>query len=234
LDVLGREPALEAYLIYDTRQLEDAAKDLLRDFETAESNIRKLEFDLNVQKRDIARLEKQESHKYQDKQDELEAIHTKCQTLERRLSRDFAGFLASISDGRSKPVSGEEKTYHSEVAKYLGTKLGTVRHLNNEYAVRLVDLHKGEITTEKGKVIRLSDMGTGQTQSAYLKSLLETDDARKVIALFDEVATMDSQSLELVCDRLRKLHSSGRLLVGMIARIGDSVKVVPLNTAGAR
>ena len=69
-------------------------------------------------------------------------------------------------------------------------------------------------------------MGTGQSQSAYLTGLLNTkDDRRKIIALFDEVAMMDSVSLESIYKKFRELYESDRLIAGIVVQKSDSVRI---------
>ena len=95
--------------------------------------------------------------------------------------------------------NNDEKKYYSEVFKYLAHKIGEFRHIDKSYKAKKVDLIKGIIITDDDLTIHLSDMGTGQSQSAYLLGLLNVkDDNRKIIALFDEIAMMDETSLKPV------------------------------------
>jgi len=71
----------------------------------------------------------------------------------------------------------------------------------------------------------LSDLGTGQSQSAFLKGLLNTNDDRKIIALFDEVAMMDSKSLKPIYVKLKELHEQEKLLCGIIVQKADEFKI---------
>ena len=68
-------------------------------------------------------------------------------------------------------------------------------------------------------------MGTGQGQSAYLLGLLNTNDNRKIIALFDEVAMMDSVSLEPIYEKFKDLYDADRLLVGIVVQKADEIKI---------
>ena len=84
------------------------------------------------------------------------------------------------------------------------------------------------IFTKKGKIIKLDDLGTGQSQSAYLTGLLSSDDKRKMIVLFDEVAMMDSISLKPVYDKLTSLYKQNKLLCGIIIQKADKMRVKSL------
>lgn len=98
---------------------------------------------------------------------------------------------------------------------YLGKRIGSITHRDATYPVSTVNTIDNIITTNTGKIIRINDMGTGQTQVAYLKSLLGNDDGRKVIALFDEVSTMDRNTLDALFDYFIKMQKEGSLLMGM-------------------
>ena len=99
---------------------------------------------------------------------------------------------------------------------------------DTEYTTNQIDVIQREIITNEGIIIKFSDMGTGQSQSAYLQGLLSITDNRKIIALFDEVAMLDSQSLAPIFDKLSDLHNQEKLLLGVVVQKSDSVDVKPL------
>lgn len=107
------------------------------------------------------------------------------------------------------------------IFSYLGTVLGTVHHLDKTYEVKCIDLVKEKIITKDGKTIMFTDMGTGQSQSAYLMSLLNNSDDRKIIALFDEIAMMDKSSLEPIYGKIRELYKQNKLLLGIVVQKSD-------------
>ena len=73
-------------------------------------------------------------------------------------------------------------------------------------------------------------MGTGQSQSAYLLSLLNVkNDTRKIIALFDEIAMMDESSLEPICNKLKELKSKNRLLLGILVQRSNKIAIKPID-----
>jgi len=73
-------------------------------------------------------------------------------------------------------------------------------------------------------------MGTGQSQSAYILSLLNVkDDPRKIIALFDEIAMMDDNSLRPVYSKMRELYKAKKLLLGILVQKGNEIKVEALS-----
>ena len=94
-------------------------------------------------------------------------------------------------------------------------------HTGEEIAVKKVNLFKQTIESHEGGIYYLSQMGTGQTQAAYLKSLLSTDDDRTIIAMFDEVGLMDETTLSVIKNKIRELYESNRLLLGLIVQKKD-------------
>jgi hypothetical protein len=71
-------------------------------------------------------------------------------------------------------------------------------------------------------------MGTGQQQAAYLAGLLTKPNSGKIIALLDEVAMMDSQSIKPIREALHKLYNNGRLLIGIIVQKSEQNRISPL------
>ncbi len=125
----------------------------------------------------------------------------------------------------SMNLSEEQAKYFSSVFSYLGKRLESVRHLDKDHKVENIDVIKRVIKTKDGKNIMLADMGTGQSQSAYLKGLLNTSDNRKIIALFDEVAMMDQKSLEPIYEKFRELYNKNSLLAGIVVQKADEVNI---------
>ena len=75
-----------------------------------------------------------------------------------------------------------------------------------------------------------SDFGTGQSQSAYLKGLLQSNDGRKVIALLDEVAMMDSSSMKPIYDLLKDQAKTGELLAAVVIQKAEKPKPIRYST----
>jgi hypothetical protein len=94
--------------------------------------------------------------------------------------------------------------------------------------IESIDVSAKSIRAKGGTVLKFSDLGTGQGQGAYLEGLLSINDDRKVIALLDEVAMMDTTTLGRVAAKLRDLHSSGKLLAGIIVQKADDPATISL------
>ncbi|NLT38803.1 MAG: hypothetical protein GXX95_11730 [Methanomassiliicoccus sp.] len=226
LDELESTEFVKAYRVYDDGQLEDATNEMRNDLNVKQKIIRSKGEAVRLNRNELTRMEKLEPHKYQDMLPELEELLDKVVRLDTKLTKDFEAKIGSII-GEKTTKQIKDDPYFEEVAKYLGRRVGYIRHLEESYKVRKIDLVAGDIITESGKRIKLTDMGTGQSQSAYLTGLLNTDDKRKIIALFDEVAMMDSSSLEPIYQKMQDLHRKDRLMVGVVVQKGDAVKIIP-------
>lgn len=187
----------------------------------------KSKYEVERLSKEIEILSSKKPHEYQLYLDKLEELHEKVNSLEVKLRNDFMNYISVVINGRTPAeISNEQAKYNECVFKYLGERLGIIRYLDKEYEVDTIDLIKEIISTKIGKKIRLSDMGTGQSQSAYLVSRLNTSDNRKIIALFDEVAMMDEKSLEPIYEKFRALYKQNRLLVGVVVQKAKEIKVV--------
>jgi exonuclease SbcC len=222
---VGGTNAVEPYKIYTGQQLKELVNSLRQQIVTANTTIRSKRTALSVHSNELKRLERMEKHKYQDRLGDLEAILARIQRLENLLRNEYDRYISAVIDRKSGDDKGE-KEYLEEVARYLGRKVGYIRHINDEYKVNKIDLVAGDIITESGKHIRLTDMGTGQSQAAYLSGLLNTDDRRPILALFDEVAMMDEKSMQPIYDKFRDLYGKRKLLVGIVVQKGEAVRVI--------
>jgi len=220
-----------------TRQLNDyegyTEEQLIRRIEDFKSEIKTNKEELDRKNRhikfhedEIAKLEKKEPHIYQNYIEELKKLMGVVAVLESKISVDFHDYIENIIKKRDTKPTKEQERYNQAVFKYLGNKIGFIRHLNDEYEVELIDLVEEKIVTKEGRFIYLVDMGTGQSQSAYLKGKLEISDDRRIIAFFDEVAMMDQKSLEPIYDKFRDLYRKDRLLAGLVVQKAETPKVI--------
>ncbi len=172
---------------------------------------------------------KREPHPYQEYSEQLGMLTGIVQRIEARINQ-YDHFIQQlivnkVDDSRLDPV---RTSYYEHVFKYLGQRIGQVRHADGLFQVEKIDLFQRLIETSSGKQIHLDWMGTGQGQSAFLTGLLGGYDGRKMIALFDEVAMMDTQSLEAVSQRMKGLYEADQLLVGVIVQKGDVARTKDL------
>ena len=182
-------------------------------------------------------MEQKKPHRYSGRLDEIQAIMRSCDGIIRKL-QSYNGYLKDISEHKRKQNQDEAFLAYSDVVgKYLGRIIGSIAHVDKKHQIERVDLLEEKILTTEQKVIHFADMGTGQSQSAYLLSQLNnaTSDPRKMIVLFDEIAMMDANSIRPIIEKMRELYLTGRLLAGIMVMAqreeGELIRVVDYTEA---
>jgi|GEM_PF-1668833 len=188
---------------------------------------------LTIFQREKSDLEKQEPHRFAEYREEIVQLLQKADNMSQRLLATYDDNIKSLIEKKVNKHEVEKnpakKKYFEEISRYLAYRIGIFPHMEKKYKAAAVDLISGIIVTDDGTIIRVKDIGTGQSQSAYLMSLLNVaDDGRKIIALFDEIAMMDDKSLEPVCKRIIQLFESKRLLVGILVQKSEQFKLKAL------
>lgn len=229
---VGRE-YWEKYASYTEQQLRDEISRKEENIVTTKGKLDSLNTAKERLKIQISELDKKKDHSRRKYLDELEdTLMPAVQSLEQKLQNHFDVNIKEIADGKAKHSEDKLKEqYYDAIFTFLAKKIGYVRYLTKEYKVTYIDLIDEKIKavdpdTDKIKTIRFPDMGTGQGQSAYLMGKLNTSDNRKIIALFDEVAMMDSSSLAPIYKKFKQLYDDDRLLVGIVVQRADTVNVV--------
>lgn len=180
---------------------------------------------------DIRSLKNQKPHRYEIFLDKLNILLMAVTSLEKKLRVEFVKYLQRISEKtyvKEEDMAGcstEQLNYYDALFSYLGNRVDTIHHIDKEYKIEKIDLINNCFTTKDGEIVNLLDMGTGQGQLAYLQGLLNSQDNRKIIALIDEVAMMDSTTLGFIHEKLRELYNKNHLLIGIVVQKGDEVKI---------
>lgn len=178
-------------------------------------------------------LEKLKPHKFEKYKENLNELFQKSQMMSSKLLSEYTDNIKCLISQNVKKSDVErsesKRRYYDEVSKYLANRIGVFRHIEDTYEAKSADLISGVIVTTTGKTIHLVDMGMGQSQSTYIKGLLNVkNDNRKIIALFDEIASMDSNSLKPIFAKLLELYDEKRLLLGIMVQRSEELKVKPL------
>ncbi len=230
--ILGK--ALKNLEGYDELQLKDKIYGLEQYIAEQREKMKKIESISAYLDREIERLESKKEHPYLKHLTFLELSLKQVQSMEDKINTcdDFIRLLidenSEKEDLESRGGDAKRNEYFKKIFTYLAQRVGTIRHIEQDYKPTYIDLIRNEIITEKGRKIKIADMGTGQSQSAFLKGLLSSNDGRKIVALFDEVAMLDKSSLDPVKDQLKSLYMQGRLLLGIIVQKGETLKAEPL------
>ena len=204
--------------------------EIKEDYEKCKNEYAKLDIDREKIKRKIRELQseidiekKKKISKYAEHAEEVKKLQNQVGNLLSLFNE--ANKKLTMVDNKSYGSYSKEDPFFKSVWVYLGKRLKNVRHLDKEYIASEVNLIDSVITTQDSTKIRLSDMGTGQSQLSYLKGLLSADDKRMIIALFDEVSTMTDSTLGVLLEEFEKLQKEGRLMVGMTVSPADEIKV---------
>jgi exonuclease SbcC len=129
---------------------------------------------------------------------------------------------------KQKIDSDDFVKYSSLLGRYIAKKLKSILHVDKEYILKSVDIPNESFEAQDGKIIRFNDMGTGQSQSAYLMSKLNSYSGKKIVALFDEIAMMDSNSLDPIYKKINKMYKDNQLLAAVLVQKADKIKVSSL------
>jgi len=224
---------VEQYLSLGEERVMEAIRELQEDITNKKAEISALAVFVSQYERELHDMEMVKPHKFEADLGQLNELHKKTMTLSSRILNEYNSGLNTLTKDkkgaeRDSLKDENKRKYYFEVSKYLAQKLGSFKHIDKTYKAKIVDTISGTIITDNEEAIRLSDMGTGQTQSAYILSLLNINaktDSRKIIALFDEIAMMDDDSLQPICSRMTELSKQGRLLLGILVRMGNRTEV---------
>lgn len=180
----------------------------------------------------LSDMESKQPHRYSGRAKEVQDVMLNCDGIIRKL-QSYRGYLKDISEHKNNAKQDEAFLAYSDVVgKYLGRIIGSIAHVDNKYQIDRVDLLEEKIITAEQKIIHFADMGTGQSQSAYLLSQLNNAalDPRKMIVLFDEIAMMDAHSIKPIIDKMKELYKKGRLIAGIMVMAqredGEMIKAV--------
>ena len=94
-----------------------------------------------------------------------------------------------------------------------------------------IDFLNKVIKLNGGREIDMKDISTGQSMSMYIQALLNRpkDDKRKMIVIFDEGATMDSNSFKPIKQILKKHVDENKVLFAVFAKaIDGELKITDL------
>ena len=221
---------LEYFLKLTEEQIVHRIGEMESEVSQKRSKLEKNKAVLTIFDKERINLEKQKPHELEDYKAEITRLMDKADVLSQRFLANYDENIRRLIEKNvnKKDVERDlsKKKHYAEISHYLAHRIGTFPHMDKKYKAIDVDLISGIITTDEGTIIHVNDIGTGQSQSAYLMSLLNVaDDGRKIIALFDEIAMMDDKSLEPVCNKIVELYQSNRLLVGILVQKGEQFRI---------
>jgi len=226
ITLLENDPDFRFYETFNENQITEKLDSLQKKSKDLHSTSRKLERRIEDQREDLKQIESQEPHKYQNNFAELQKALGYIQNME-QLFHNYDSWLANIISNPEMltNLSVQEIAYLDHIGKFLAKKIGRIMHIGKFHKIKSVDVLNKKIFTDGGTVIKFSDLSTGQGQEAFLEGLLSMSENKKIIAMFDEVAMMDDNTLKPIKDKLKNLYNEKKLLLAMIVQKGNEVKV---------
>ncbi|MFX0209341.1 MAG: AAA family ATPase [Candidatus Hodarchaeota archaeon] len=229
---MPRSGKVNQYLSLTEKQVLDKIEKLQDEIVEKRGQLSGLDTVMTQRRKDVKSLENQKPHKFEAHINKLNDLHRKTEAISQKILSKYNTNLKNLINKKVKEdqkLDKDESRYYDEVSKYLAHRIGYFRHIDRTYRAKVVDLISGKIETDSEEVIYISDMGTGQTQSAYILSLLNIkNDDRMIIALFDEIAMMDDASLEPIYVKMRELYKSNQLLLGILVQKSNELTVKEL------
>jgi len=228
-DKLKKKSELDAFEFYGEEAIIEHLEKSNKEIKEIKTDCRKLSKLINDKEEDLIKLEKKKPHKYQNSFDKILQLQKHTFQLGQRIEL-FNNYIDRIIKKEMKysSMDNDEQEYSVIVGRYFAKKVDYIRHIDKKHKVNNIDVVLEKIITVEGKEIRFSDLGTGQSQAAYLDTLLSMSENKKIVALFDEVAMMDEKSLSVIKNKLRDLYKEGKLFMAIIVQKGEEVKVESL------
>lgn len=217
---------ISLYSSFSEDQLMNEIQQIRNDIPTKKEEVDILNAKIQNYKERKRLLEEKEYSRLFVHKEKIENYYSKCQLLIQLFDSQYSQYLKDLIMKQTPHIlTDDQAKYYEQVSLFLGKKIGKFRHTEKSYNAQKIDYTKNEIITKERKIIKFSDLGTGQAQSAYLMGLLNINTKQKLIVLLDEVATMDSSSLTPIKNKLRDLYKEGRLLLGIIVQKSDQLNI---------
>lgn len=214
---------LSDYVSMDLQELSTEISELKSHNDREETNLLGLNSTLKDQEKSLKDAQQKQAHPLHDYKKELKQLKDVIEKMIPTLKKKD-DILSELSRGKQVNESEDNSEFLHSIWIYLGKKLKTIQHVGQIYDVDLIDMNKREVIS--GDVhINFRDMGTGESQMAYLTGLLNSDDDRTIIALFDEVDHMDPKVISKIQNRMKSMLDDGKLLIGLMAAPGDYTEV---------
>ena len=204
----------------DSAHLSAKLSELSKEVTTAKTNLDEMKRQRDRKSHELEIAEKAEPHEYQKYKDSIDKIVNNVGRLDGRL-KAFNTAIKNIGEGRPL-ASDDELKYNDVLSLYLAQRIPQFPYNGEYYSTKRIDLHAKEIETTTGKVIKTSDVSTGQGMSMYIRSLLASDEDnnvdKKYIVIFDEAHTMDRKSFHPIKQELQRMAEMNRLMFALFVK----------------
>ena len=223
---LSKDDDLRRFNFLSEEKIREELSKAQADLATTHNQIKKNDDLIDEQKDKIEKMEIKKPHEYRENLNQLDELSVIATRLQQRFVSKYSSFINDVIEG--KDLDDDERKFAKYLGEFLASKIKLIKHIDNEYKVVNIDLMDRAIITEEEKEIRFDDIGTGQSQAAFLQGKLAMKDERKIIALLDEVAMMDEMTLEPIKNRLRNLYEGKKLFMAIIVQKSEKVEIEDL------
>jgi len=228
LTMLKGDPLIKQFSQLSEAEQEKKINELAQSISSLQFKSKQQKSLYESQNKAIYDLERQQADPNREYLPELKEISRKLVSLESLFRSELPASLTKIDGKNAASFNDFDKKYSDRIGRYYAQKMGTVFHADGTYKVQSVDIVNEVIKTTAGKEINFDYLSTGHSQSSYLTTRLGMADSKKVIALFDEVAMMDENSLSPVIKLLKSKFQDGSLLGSIIVQRAETPSVEEL------
>ncbi|WP_321429047.1 hypothetical protein [uncultured Methanolobus sp.] len=169
----------------------------------------------------LRELESREPHKYHSYSAQIDNLSKLIDVLDQNFTK-YEDIIHKIAEGKQLS-SDNEIRYNEAVSSYFANKIPEFPYIDEFLKPTKIDFLKKTILLEGGREIDMKDISTGQSMSMYIQAILNRpeDDKRRMIVIFDEGSTMDSNSLQPIQNILEKQIDQNKILLAVFAKAVD-------------
>lgn len=223
LEESQHNPLLSPYLSLSIQSLSDVIYQLNVEIDKLNDNINGANgynAIINYLEVELAQLQACKDHPLSRHQDRVDLLVKRLNSVQSDLGNKNE-ILDKIIDRQNTFIntkqSIEQEHYLKQVWNDLGKRFGQIRHMDQVYDIVEVDILNSKIVTTTGKEFSINDMGTGESQSAYLMNVLKSKQNTCILAMFDESENMDYELRQGILKKFKELYDDGHLLLGLTA-----------------
>lgn len=166
-------------------------------------------------------LEAREIHRYYNYSTQIDNLSKMIDTLDQSFIK-YESIIHKISKG-DRLDSETDIQYNDAISSYFANKIPEFPYINEFVKPSKIDFLNKTILLDDGREIDMKDISTGQSMSMYIQAILNRpeDDKRRMVVIFDEGATMDSNSLKPIQTILAKQIDQNKILLAVFAKAVD-------------
>jgi hypothetical protein len=231
----SNNPSLEPYYSLDEEKVKTKIEELKIDVKRNNDSIERNEVLITTNQNELDKLKKMKPHEYEKYNELFKDLLIKLPKLSGLITNEYRKMLERLIDNKEQPIDMSKSkkndiVYYDKVGNYLAQLVGKFYYLDGQYEPTKIDLINSIIHTKEGTNVPINLQGTGHGQATYLMGLLNSQDKRIMIALFDEIGSIDLFTLEnTVFQKINELYKANKLLVGILVHKLDKKEANIIN-----